>query len=145
MGRVIQRCCNWGWGIGLLLLANGLWAQPIYDSVKVDDALQLIAPASVVQIVTFVHVDAIDGGKSWTPDSLTLRQAATGNLPQLLATLPSLSFKQYAPGGLATPALRGTGAGHTQVYWEGLPLNSSMLGQQDLALGAGNLFNQVDA
>jgi len=37
-------------------------------------------------------------------------------------------------GGTATPAFRGTGAGHTQIAWNGININNPMLGQSDLSL-----------
>lgn len=64
-------------------------------------------------------------------------------------------IKSYGPGGLATPSFRGTGASHTQISWNGIPLNSPMNGQVDLNLvpmplvdglsiqnGAGNMGNR---
>lgn len=119
--------------------------QPLLDTRIDDGAVHMIAPMRTMTIVETEYAYSIKGGKVWAADSLQLQQAATGNVTQVLEMVPSMSLKRYAPGGLATPAFRGTGAGHTQVFWEGMPLNSAMLGQQDLALGAGNLFAGVQA
>ena len=35
---------------------------------------------------------------------------------------------------LASPSFRGTSAGHTAVFWNGLPINSISLGQSDLSI-----------
>lgn len=86
---------------------------------------------------------AVKGSREWNMDSLSLANAQMGNLTELFREMPSVAVKRYAPGGLATPTIRGTGAGHVQTFWEGLPVNSPMLGQQDFALGAGSLFDQV--
>jgi vitamin B12 transporter len=85
----------------------------------------------------------IPGGRVWQIDSIALASAQMSNLSDLFRELPSVAVKRYSPGGLATPTIRGTGAGHVQTYWEGLPLNSPMLGQNDFAIGGGSLFNQV--
>ncbi|MCC5930772.1 MAG: TonB-dependent receptor plug domain-containing protein [Cyclobacteriaceae bacterium] len=67
-------------------------------------------------------------------DSLRRSQHVHENLAQLLENNTSLFIKSYGLGGLATPSFRGTGASHTQVYWEGFNINSPMLGQVDLSL-----------
>lgn len=92
---------------------------------------------------TYEPAGLLAGSREWQPDSLTLANAQAGNLSDIFREMPSVAAKRYAPGGLATPTMRGTGAGHTQVYWDGIPLNSPMLGQQDLSLGAGSLFDGV--
>jgi vitamin B12 transporter len=142
-------------GCLLILLGSGMLFGQTTDSASAkiwtdhieDGAAQLIAPQRIIVICE--EYEGIygmrGGGKAWSADSTLLANAATGNLTQVLQNIPSLSLKRYAPGGLATPTFRGTGAGHTQVFWEGLPLNSSMLGQQDFSLGAGNLFVGVGA
>ncbi len=56
------------------------------------------------------------------------------SLASALAYESPAYIKSYGPGGLATPSFRGTGAGHTQITWNGIPLNSPMNGQVDLNL-----------
>jgi iron complex outermembrane receptor protein len=46
-------------------------------------------------------------------------------------------------GGIATPAFRGTGANHTLVDWNGININSPMLGQSDLSLIPVGLIDDV--
>jgi iron complex outermembrane receptor protein len=45
----------------------------------------------------------------------------------------ALFIKSYGPGSLSTLSLRGTGATHTAIVWNGLTLNSPMLGLTDLS------------
>ena len=60
------------------------------------------------------------------PASLTLDESLNSS---------SLAFiKPYAPGGLSTLSIRGTGASHSTVMWNGLNLQSPMNGTIDLAL-----------
>lgn len=56
------------------------------------------------------------------------------NLGELLSVKTPIYIKNYGVGGLQTPSFRGTGASHTQLYWNGINLNSPMLGQIDLSL-----------
>jgi iron complex outermembrane receptor protein len=121
----------------ILIAAGGGYGQ--VDSLKEPKEYVL----GEVRIFSPEPSFVVRGGREWIPDSLSIANAQMGNLSDLFREIPSLSSKRYAPGGLSTPSLRGTGAGHTQVYWEGLPLNSPMLGQQDIALGAGGLFERV--
>lgn len=56
------------------------------------------------------------------------------NLADVLQNGNYLFLKSYGLGGLATPSLRGTGANHTAVVWNGWNLQSSMNGTLDLSL-----------
>ncbi len=49
----------------------------------------------------------------------------------LLQSKANIYLKQYGNGMVATMAMRGTGASHTAVYWNGIPINSSLNGQTD--------------
>lgn len=67
-----------------------------------------------------------------TPSSFYMEPSPTQTLAELMQDLGLMYVKSYGQGGLATVALRGTGAGHTQVYWNGMPVNSPLLGLSDL-------------
>lgn len=57
----------------------------------------------------------------------------TADLSGILADHSSVFIKSYGNGTLATPSFRGTSAQHTQVEWNGISLNSPMLGQVDFS------------
>ncbi|MEM9885147.1 MAG: TonB-dependent receptor [Bacteroidota bacterium] len=66
-------------------------------------------------------------------------QAAVSKLPvqnvaNLLEQEAGVFIKNYGLGSLATSSIRGGSAGHTLVLWNGLPLQSPMLGLLDLSL-----------
>ncbi len=67
-------------------------------------------------------------------DSLALRRHESSNIGELLKESSNVFIKSYGQGGLATPSFRGTGASHTQVLWNGVALNSPMLGQTDFSM-----------
>ncbi len=54
-------------------------------------------------------------------------------LQQVLETESFISTRAYSPGGVANFSVRGTGSQHTQLVWEGIPVNDPMLGQTDLS------------
>ncbi len=54
-----------------------------------------------------------------------------------------LFMKSYGPGSLSTLSLRGTGAAHTAVLWNGLSLNSPMNGIYDFSLLPVFLLDEV--
>jgi vitamin B12 transporter len=64
------------------------------------------------------------------------------SLAELIGRSSAAFVKQYSPGSLASPSLRGTGAAHTALIWNGLNLQSSMNGQLDLSLIPGILFDE---
>ena len=64
-------------------------------------------------------------------DSVLLNKT-TSNLASLLSTSSHIRIRSY--GSLATSSIRGAGAAHTQVLWNGISLNSPMTGQYDLSL-----------
>ncbi len=65
-------------------------------------------------------------------DSL-LRINAPTNLAEVLTNQSTVYVKSYGQSGLATLSIRGTGASHTQIYWNGVVVNSPTLGQIDVA------------
>ncbi len=67
-------------------------------------------------------------------DSAVLAVFQANNLADLLASQSQVFIKTYGLGSLATPSLRGTGASHTAVLWNGFNLQNSMNGNVDFAL-----------
>ena len=55
------------------------------------------------------------------------------DLSTILTEHSTIFIKSYGNGTLATPSFRGTSAQHTQVEWNGISLNSPMLGQMDFS------------
>ncbi|MES2387802.1 MAG: TonB-dependent receptor [Bacteroidota bacterium] len=83
------------------------------------------------------------GFKQSGPDSIDIARNPAANLADMLAQKTPVFIRSYGLGGLATPSLRGTGASHTQTYWNGIALNSPLLGQTDLSLFPASGFNKL--
>ena len=66
-------------------------------------------------------------------DSGFLVNHLNADLSTILSQNSTIFIKSYGNGTLATSSFRGTTAQHTQVEWNGINLNSPMLGQVDLS------------
>jgi len=67
-------------------------------------------------------------------DSATLALYQSDEIADVLTERSSVFIKSYGQGTLATTSFRGTSAQHMQVFWNGISVNSPMLGLQDLSL-----------
>ncbi len=78
--------------------------------------------------------------KQWT--AAEINSISASDLSELLRE-EGIYIKSYGLGSLATSSIRGGAAGHTLVLWNGLPVQSPMLGQLDLSLLPLGSFNSV--
>ena len=77
-------------------------------------------------------------------DSKKLASLSGNNLGELLQQESGVFIKSYGIGSSATVAVRGGSAGHTAVLWNGLPLQSPMLGLLDFSLMPVSFLDKVD-
>ena len=108
-----------------LLLMKGLnvSGQQLSDTLHLD-AVNVYGSVPLMQSVL----------NNKTIDPLLLKQNLTTNLSDLLTDNSSLYIKTSGRGASATASFRGTAASHTQVIWNGISLNSAMMGLTDLSL-----------
>ncbi|MDQ3191942.1 MAG: TonB-dependent receptor [Bacteroidota bacterium] len=83
------------------------------------------------------------GGKTEQVDTLGLLIHKTVSLDELLSNQSRVSIKSYGAGGLATSSIRGAGAAHTAVLWNGFNLQSPTHGLVDLSLIPVNFMDEV--
>jgi outer membrane cobalamin receptor len=74
------------------------------------------------------------GIKSISVDSLIVKEKKALSLAELLQENSPIFIKTYGRGATATASFRGTGASHTNVYWNGIKINSPMSGEADFSL-----------
>lgn len=67
-------------------------------------------------------------------DSVTLAQNSYRNLGELLTDYSTIYLKNYGAGASSTISFRGTNASQTRVNWNGIPVNSPMMGLVDFSL-----------
>lgn len=65
------------------------------------------------------------------------------SLGNLLNETTSIAFKEYGNGMLSSISYRGLAASHTAVFWEGLPVNSTLNGQIDFNLFSAQSFDNI--
>lgn len=67
-------------------------------------------------------------------DSVELRESISVSLADLLSRSSSVFVKSYGRATLSTVSFRGTSPSHTQVTWNGMKINSPMVGMVDFSL-----------
>jgi vitamin B12 transporter len=97
-----------------------LWAQ--VDTIAITE-IEVVAPSIREQFI---------GGASeiWNSAAATNQRLDLGSL----LNQNGIFIKSYGSNSLATSSIRGASAGHTLVLWNGLPIQSPMLGLLDLSL-----------
>ncbi len=74
------------------------------------------------------------GMKQTRIDSAVFSQKVNSSVAELLSENTPVFIHSHGRGALATTSFRGTAASHTHVSWNGIPLNSPMLGSTDFSL-----------
>jgi outer membrane cobalamin receptor len=95
---------------------------------KLNDTLHL----NEVIINTISPID-LSGFKKTEFSSQQLEVERGNSLSSILSKQSSVIIKNYGPGSLASSSIRGADASHTQVIWNGITINSPMLGQMDFS------------
>lgn len=83
------------------------------------------------------------GYKKSCLDSSVIAGSSQASLADLLSLYSPIFIKSYGMGGNASPSLRGTGATHTGLEWNGISIAQPMLGQYDLSLVPAGLIDDV--
>lgn len=83
------------------------------------------------------------GFNRYHADTMVLARHSFSGLDRLLTEHAGIHVKMYGPGLLSTLSMRGGSASHTALLWNGLPLESPMTGQQDIALLPVYLFDHI--
>lgn len=73
------------------------------------------------------------GVEKTTFDSLALKENISLSMADVLTYNSSVYVKNYGRATLSTVAFRGTSPSHTQVTWNGIRINSPMLGMTDFS------------
>jgi iron complex outermembrane receptor protein len=95
--------------------------------------IQIFAQDTIqkIEVKAYPYQKFAVGAKIWQADSLLLSQHNSSQLSEWLMRFSGIYLKEYGNGMLGAIALRGTGAGHTAVLWNGININSPTLGESD--------------
>ena len=107
----------------LLFCYNLLLAQSV-DQVYDLDSTVVVATRALKEI----------GIQKQSLESVTLRDNIAYSLSEVLTQNSSIFIKSYGRATTATASLRGTSPSHTRVEWNGMKLNSPMLGMVDFSM-----------
>jgi len=109
----------------LLILVNPFFIYSQIDSIFNMSIIEVNAPKIRNKSV---------GTNSLEWNTSDLSTITSNNISELLNRNSNVYIKSYGFGSLATSSIRGGNAGQTLVLWNGLPIQSPMLGLVDLAL-----------
>jgi len=112
---------------------SGLNAQNLKDTLKLSE----------IEVRSSYNIDN-QGYKRVKIDSVLLMPLLNGDLSTVLNQHSTVFIKSYGNGSLSTPSFRGTGSSHTQVEWNGIAINSPMLGQTDFSQLPVAQFDAID-
>ncbi|MDR1198153.1 MAG: TonB-dependent receptor plug domain-containing protein [Prevotellaceae bacterium] len=84
--------------------------------------------------VTAQHIMKDIGVQQTRLDTVALRENISTSMADVLSQNTVIFIKSYGRATLSTASFRGTAPSHTQVLWNGMKLNSPMLGMVDFSL-----------
>ena len=107
----------------------------------IQDSVFRIPEVEISEQRLFQKADA--GLKQTRVDSLVLLEKISADLSEVLAENTPVYIKNYGRGALSTASFRGTAPSHTQVSWNGININSPMLGMVDFSLIPVNIIDDL--
>jgi outer membrane cobalamin receptor len=122
----------------VFILFPGIFQQPVVSQ-DLGDTLRL-PEVEIKSSYTLKN----QGFKKVRMDSSLLVPRLNADLSTILSQYSTIFIKSYGNGSLATPSFRGTSANHTQVEWNGISINSPMLGQSDLSQVPVSQFDGIE-
>ncbi|MBR5465018.1 MAG: TonB-dependent receptor [Alistipes sp.] len=108
----------------LLLMVGTIQAQEGIDSLIDIDEVAIVGRRAMKQI----------GVQRTEFDAVALQEHIALSMADVLTYNSSIFVKSYGRATLSTVAFRGTSPSHTQVLWNGMKINSPMLGMTDFSM-----------
>ncbi|GET21701.1 TonB-dependent receptor [Prolixibacter denitrificans] len=108
----------------LIPFCQELRAQSLSDTLKIKEVRVVSKHLQKKEEAGLIRSDV---------DSIAMIKALNATLSELISENTPIFIKTYGRGALATASFRGTAPSHTQVEWNGISLNSPMLGMVDFS------------
>lgn len=126
-----------------IILTFALLLISFFIKAQVKDTIHL--PSVEVAASSFQLKDQQfnTGKKIQTIDSIIHQVYALNTLSDILNYQTSVFVKNYAPGSISSTSIRGGNAQQTIVLWNGININSPMLGQADFSQYPAGLFDNI--
>jgi len=117
-------------------LTKGIFAMLFMMLMIVNAEAQKLTDTISIREVKVIGKQPIEEAGTMTThiDTLVLQMLKTQTLSELLSSYTPVFIKSYGRGSAATASFRGTAPSHTQVYWNGMKVNSPMSGIVDFSL-----------
>lgn len=109
----------------ILFFSGNIFSQTLSDSIHISEV-------TITSETIFRKEEA--GLKTTKVDSMVMIDKINVSLSDILSQNTTVFIKDLGRGALATASFRGTAPSHTQVYWNGITINSPMLGMTDFSL-----------
>ncbi len=119
--------------LSVLLAPASAAAQERTPVPPAGDWTQRVHPIPGVTVVGRRPIKEI-GVQQTKFDSVTLKENIALSMADVLTFNSSIFVKSYGRATLSTVAFRGTSPSHTQVTWNGMRINSPMLGMTDFSM-----------
>ena len=103
--------------------AEDIYAQKLSDTILLHE-VKIFSKRKIEE--AGLHITHVD--------TLELKIMKTLTISELLSSYSPIFIKSYGRGSTATASFRGTAPSHTQLYWNGIKLNSPMRGDVDFSL-----------
>jgi len=107
----------------LLFLVEKIEAQKLTDTIPIKEVKVFGKRAIEEAGMMVTHID-----------TMALQMMKTQTVSELLSSFSPVFMKSYGRGSTATASFRGTAPSHTQLYWNGIKLNSPMRGDVDFSM-----------
>jgi len=118
-----------------ICISFSLFAQQLTDTIQIREV-------TVTGERIFKKEEA--GIKTTRVDSMVMIDKINVSLSEILSQNTTVFIKDHGRGALATASFRGTAPSHTQVYWNGLTINSPMLGMTDFSLIPAFIIDDIE-
>lgn len=105
-----------------------------FPSIGIAQDVDTVIVSPEVEVTATKIREQLIGGQSQNWSTQKLDETAASTIGELLAQDGGVFIKNYGIGSLATSSIRGGNSSHTLVLWNGLPIQSPMLGTLDLSL-----------
>jgi len=107
----------------VLFYAEDIVAQKLTDTISIQE-VQVFGKKKIEESgLLITHID-----------TMQLQMMKTLTVSELLSSYSPIFIKSYGRGSTASASFRGTAPSHTQVYWNGIKINSPMRGDVDFSL-----------
>ena len=113
------------------ICSNSIFAQQAENNLPEEPAWQLTLDSITVIGQRILKNIGVQQTKL---DTVALRENISVSMSEVLTQNTVIFIKSYGRATLSTASFRGTAPSHTQVTWNGMKLNSPMLGMVDFSL-----------